>query len=1282
MTRAPVAVKMFRDVVQRASAKANENDEFSADDEGAKTMPMRGGAVSTSARAEDVRREMREQRESRRKTQPHGRINEEDMKRGVLESRASFFDDSNSGESKAMKSWKKALGSVRHARQTNAIADVSALEWADVDGLFAYYDAVYFENKLAGRVTFSWNSSPGASVDGKEATINAFDSMFKYCLCSEIPKWWHGANPRQLCVGICCVVERRASTYTRAAHLRMPDVLRRFKMTQMAKEALLHGMTHAYLFVIGHTAENAAFNAHDDEFKRITYKLNHDFVTVDAFRPPDKGYSIRWFDRSIAESKDDVETEKLKGQLFKSSMVDTLTTEHYKLLYLISKHSRLAEKVTQKERWVRYIHLMVLVYEAVIHGVFDYDYAPCSEVVSGSRMMLNISQEARDNLDDLVETGLIRSLRMTSHDGRSVMAYQLSKQGIDRLQLGSLSQEDMDMCDEFMYDPQGELLEVAYDSASKTFKLVSQAGFNIDSTVTDSEDVSYVCSPYMCRTYMKNSIPMSSNAYRASETLRGMSSVVDADVDVQLSLSRVIVLVGDWIPTSCAQIMELTNSLGVEDRNKGGYYSTQVDSASTDTCLEVPVGLTKISICSANPAQFCNMEAEVEYPEAPGITQLESFGLRYSREGDLLCGVKIESVMTKILNDISFDWLSRVIADIQVDSSTLTEGLMTVYQRNILSTVYDGDVKNRQKFCFYMAETITPKLSAHHYLDGDSVEAEIRQLIGDTQHALDVTDNDVIIFGENGVIFAGPECTKHETLLVSYVMLRGREEFSFNIFRKLETITTALQKIEKDLTRVHETPHMLRQCQMRLANMTTDVYRLGEAVRHMELACDTPVIVFGETDEPSEPIYGNINYYALNTKSSKRLHHALDINSLSDSIRVRIHGCVMNLKANEDLLRTLERGAMELTRNRRHSIIDNTKTALEVTREYMEHENVRQTSWLLTWLYAGLFGFRFIDRFVGTWSIPESVSFITKKIRYPLIWNLPIVWIVMSLGMWCTLFAACVFLHILYTNRYGGFIESTATMRHKVCVNTLLRFLKLKREVGQQQVVASGFHGTQVTHITYTDVSTFDSYRARVTLTVDSMHGYLLKTRIRIAKSKTIPGTMFPYELDERLLADLGLNKVLLDGALTAKLRAAQSKVASKILLVRAVGNAATREVTLTALTVADLRAQISAKFCYRVRNLVRVVAVTYIDEKTVDEELIQSDAQVVALRPFQRLNVVFFGKPKPKMAKYVNQTKLRVERQRILEERRQLFAKQMKRISATVDELYPDDDDEAEPGF
>jgi len=1198
--------------------------------------------------------------------------------------RASFFDESNEGAAnKAGGLWKKALGGVRRAKQTSAIADVSPLEWTDVDGLFAYYDAVYFESKLAGRVTFSWNASPGVSEIDAEA-VDELNSMFKYCLCSDIPKWWHGANPLQLCVGICCVVERRSSSYTRAAHLRMPDVLRRFKMTQMAKEALLHGMTHAYLFVSEHTAETAAFNAHDEAFKRIIRKLNHDFTTVDAYRPPDKGYAIRWFDRALADSKAQAETEKLKGTLLRASMVDTLTKEHYKLLYFISKYSRLAEKVTQKERWMRYIHLMVLVYEAIVAGVLEYDYAPCSVLVSGKRMLLNISQEARDNLDDLVETNLVRSLRMTGSDGRSVMAYQPSKQGLDRLQLGALSREDMNACDEFMLDPEGQLLQPSYDVENKTFKLVSDAGFMIDSTIANSEDLSYVCSPYICRSYMMDSIPLSSNAYRASETLRGIGRIADANLDVQVSLSRVIALIGDWIPTSCAQLMELTNSLGVEDRNKGGYYSTKVDSASTSTCLEIPAGLTKISICSANPAQFCNMEATVEYPEVPGITQLECFGLRYSREGDLICGVKIESVMTKILNDISFDFLSRVLADIQIDSSTLTEGLMTVYQRNIMSTVYDGDAINRQKYSVFLAETITPKLSARHYLDGDAIEAEIRQLIGDTQYALDVTDDDVIIFGESGTIFAGPECAKHENLLVSYAMLRCREQFSLNLFRKLETTAIALLAIQKELESTHEAPRRLDRARTRLAEMSTDIYRLGEAVRHMQLACDTPLIVFGETNEPNGQVNGNTNYYALNSKSAKRLHYAMDIGTLAESIRVRTNGCLMHLRTNEELLQTLERQAFEVSRHVKTRVTHEIKAAQEVTREYMEHENVEHATRILTWLYAGLFAFRFIDRFVGSWSIPESVSFITKNVRYPLIWDLSIPWILLSLGFWAAFAIACALLRRAYVINFGGFIESAQRMRQKICVNTLLRFLKLKRNVGYQQVIASSFHGTNVTRITYTDVAgtVFDKYEARVTLTVDSKHGYLLQTRVRIAKSAEVPGKMFPNELGERVMADLEINSVLVDVAATSKTLAARAKSAPKVLLVRVVGIPGTREVMLTAFTVAELQAQIAAKFHFRVRNLVRVSAVNYVDETTMDEDIIETDAHVIALRPFQRMNAVFFGRPKPQMAKYVNQAKVRAEKKRVLEERRAKFAKRVTKVPVTVDDLYPDPDVDDDPGF
>ena len=95
----------------------------------------------------------------------------------------------------------------------------------------------------------------------------------------------------------------------------------------------------------------------------------------------------------------DVEFEDLLTQ----EMLDALTLEHFKILYLVSKYSQFAERVTDNERWVRFQPLLVLMYECIVAGVFDYDYAPASAMVSGKRIYLNVTQEGRDHLDDLVE---------------------------------------------------------------------------------------------------------------------------------------------------------------------------------------------------------------------------------------------------------------------------------------------------------------------------------------------------------------------------------------------------------------------------------------------------------------------------------------------------------------------------------------------------------------------------------------------------------------------------------------------------------------------------------------------------------------------------------------------------------------------------------------------------------------------------------------------------------------------------------------------------------------
>jgi hypothetical protein len=122
-------------------------------------------------------------------------------------------------------------------------------------------------------------------------------------------------------------------------------------------------------------------------------RLNNDTLTFDAFRPSG-GYDIVFSDAAEAAEHDHLLTQE---------MLDQLTLEHFKLLYLVSRYSMYALNVTDNETWVRYQPMLVLMYELIVAGVIDYDYAPASAMVAGRRIYMNVTQEGRDNLDDLVE---------------------------------------------------------------------------------------------------------------------------------------------------------------------------------------------------------------------------------------------------------------------------------------------------------------------------------------------------------------------------------------------------------------------------------------------------------------------------------------------------------------------------------------------------------------------------------------------------------------------------------------------------------------------------------------------------------------------------------------------------------------------------------------------------------------------------------------------------------------------------------------------------------------
>ena len=53
--------------------------------------------------------------------------------------------------------------------------------------------------------------------------------------------------------------------------------------------------------------------------------------------------------------------------------------------------------------WLREAQFLVLIFEGIVAGVLDMDYAPSPVLVNSKRVYLNISHDGKDDLDDLRE---------------------------------------------------------------------------------------------------------------------------------------------------------------------------------------------------------------------------------------------------------------------------------------------------------------------------------------------------------------------------------------------------------------------------------------------------------------------------------------------------------------------------------------------------------------------------------------------------------------------------------------------------------------------------------------------------------------------------------------------------------------------------------------------------------------------------------------------------------------------------------------------------------------
>ncbi|KAJ0394284.1 hypothetical protein ATCC90586_000740 [Pythium insidiosum] len=525
---------------------------------------------------------------------------------------------------------------------------------------------------------------------------------------------------------------------------------------------------------------------------------------------------------------------------------DEWSLNHLRLLYMLSRFAMYPTSTDCEEKWLRNLPLLVLVYEAIVAGILDYDYSPvCTNIVKNGRskrVWMNISQDAKAAIDDLREHELLNALKTCSEDFQPSTAYQVTPRGtalletlqvaekkaIDSFLVSTTSKHELVPTNSGLVLFDSALLKITFDVDDGKFRFLRVDGSVAVSRVTEVEAVSYVSSPYLPACLMRNGDPaFSSNANQTHKCKQGQSGIKDV-LSVSIVLSDVRVMVGEWIPFGRNQIVMLNDRLGSLERCQGGLFTSELDQHPTRTTLHLDPGLTKIAITDFEFDSYTNFEADIHAPHGDGIVQIESFGMHLNGDGTIIYGMFIDAIMDKAADTIFVDHLSRLLVDVDLDSSKIINDLLSPHQRSLMDMLFMDDARSRNKFSLITARAIQPALPVSAYMDRGERENELKQILGEIHSAYDLTEQDKIIIGRDGMLLLGPNAHEHEPLIVAHLALLSRELFIRFFFKRTFVLDNQLSMARTYMHSFEKNPEALGAMRKRIDRCSRDLILLEE----------------------------------------------------------------------------------------------------------------------------------------------------------------------------------------------------------------------------------------------------------------------------------------------------------------------------------------------------------------------------------------------------------------------------------------------------------------------
>ncbi|OQR92707.1 WD repeat protein 35 [Achlya hypogyna] len=740
------------------------------------------------------------------------------------------------------------------------------------------------------------------------------------------------------------------------------------------------------------------------------------------------------------EEKIDVdvdETAEAKEELAKAEAIDDedddeseameedtgLTENQNRLLYLISLYTKPAILATDKEEWIRKPALLVLLYEAIVSKALDYDYAPASELVENKRKYFNISQEGKSDIDFLREEELLNGLKLSSKSYQPVTCYQISEKGLELI--SKLGRGDKSPIHEMAYAPgTRNLLRVEWDGNEYWLSDVV-SGYRRISSVTETEAVSYVSSAYVPQCLRRGGRPTLSNAHRAHECGLSDTSIRD-QLDEIITLNSVSLIVAEFIPFGANQVVQLNCNLGSTERVQGGFFTAVVDNESTGTQISVDPGLTSVNILDYSLTNHVNFEADIHFPEPPGIVQVETFGCSLTASGSCFYGMQVEAIMDRIKDNISLDHLSRLLVDVQQDSSKIVDSVLSAYQRSLLNLIFMTEAANRDKINLIIANEITPHLTAEEYMDKGEYENELKQVIGDTRAAYDISEHDTLIFGSYGLLIAGPNSRHHEPLLCSFLEYESMNLFTQNFFARMFIVVDDMKTVRGMLEIADRDPNRLHEIRTRLAVLSKEIILLEETLGFLRESLD-------EAEIPTEPP----------EQAGRSLYERLQLGSLSTQLKRRVKDLEKNMLGARHELTVLNEMSAICSEDK---IFKQHEAIRFQTRSLCELQTINERSattlQLIQVILSGTLAFDILDRLTGDWSLQGqawALSFLN-----PLVFESPGLWFVVSLLFWMGVAGLMLYALRLFTYRSQGVVSIRMTRQVPVDLKNLSTYLRSK----------------------------------------------------------------------------------------------------------------------------------------------------------------------------------------------------------------------------------------------